>query len=813
MRKFIFTLLAAAAFQTAAAQLEPKVVTDTRFARGNSVAFFRGTFTATSTNTITERGICYSSTSKEPTVDDMTSKLYLTQAGTIYYAKDLKPATVYYFRAYAKAKNGAVGYGDVVKVVTLPAASIGWGYDNGAPDAAANDRINAAVKGCIDYWSMCTSITGFYLNVHYGAGTPTADCSYGGWMRVGPNASYQRTGTIMHEALHGIGVGTTTLWNGSSTPMRSGAGTGRWLGDRATEFVRFWGNDNSATVNGDGTHVWPYGINGANEDNGSAALYYACSLLAQALGEDGLPLTGTYNHGQPYYSFDQEDNVKYYIKCESKDYGFNTHYLVDKTTTTTGATHNVSMTSMTAEEALANDAAAWYITFSPDNQYYQLRNAKTGYYLSFSSSAFNLKKTTTPTATENFQLQRSRIDLTSESGALITTKRGYWIEAASQANSASPLSLAASSNTAVAAQARNFSNAATNQRWVILTADDAQAIEKNTLSALAEDFGKMRQVAESMLATPHIDVTAGTTKVLTDTIAALQRKVDAAVKATEITSATTSMFNEIKKFMRGACVKDLEKPFSLTALLTNPAFATDKSGWLGNIDAGSWANQEVEYFQKDVNVYQTLKTMPKGTYDVRLKAFQRPGSNANAYSDFTSGTNNAEAKLYAKATTTSVTIKNVMAERSATQVNSGDKQLADNTYVPNDMAAAAAHFAKGRYDNRLDYYHTAAGDLKIGLLSTTNTGSNFWTIFTDLRLNYYGPLTLDEIKAKIAEDASRGDANGDGEVSISDANAIVNHFLGGNPQPFNEKSADFDGDGEVTISDANGVVNKYLGDQ
>lgn len=809
MRKFIFTLLAAAAFQTAAAQLEPKVVTDTRFARGNSVAFFRGTFTATATNTITERGVCYSSTSKEPTVDDMTSKLTITQAGTIYYAKDLKPATVYYFRAYAKAKNGAVGYGDVVKVVTLPAASIGWVYDNGA-DAAANDRINAAVKGCVDYWSQCTSINGLYLNVHYGSGTPTADCSYGGWMRVGPNQSYQRTGTIMHEALHAVGVGQDNMWYGSSSPLRAGSGTGRWLGDRATELIRFWDNNNSATVNGDGTHVWPYGINGANEDNGTVTLYYACSLLAQALGEDGLPLTRTFNHGQPYYSFDQEDDVKYYIKCESKDYGFNTHYLVDKTTTTTGATHSVSMKSMTAAEALADDAAAWYITFTPDNQYYQLRNAKTGYYLSFSSAAFNLRKTTTPADAENFQLQRSRIDVTSESGALITTKRGYWIEAASQAGSDAPLSLAATGTTAVSAQARNFVNSAANQRWVILTADDAQTIEKNTLSALSEDFGKMRQVAESMLATPHIDVTAGTTKVLTDTIAALQRKVDAATKSSDITSATTSMFNEIKKFMRGACVKDLEKPFNLTALLTNPAFATDKSGWLGNIDAGSWANQEVEYYQKDVNVYQTLKTMPKGTYDVRLKAFQRPGSNTNAYNDFIGGTNNAEAKLYAKSTATSVIIKNVMAERSATQVNSGDTKLADNTYVPNNMAAAAAHFAKGRYDNRLDYYHTAAGDLKLGLVSTTNTGTNYWTIFTDLRLNYYGPLTLDDIKAKIAEDATRGDVNGDGVVNIEDANAIVNHFLGINPEPFDEKAADINGDNNITISDANGVVNKYL---
>ena len=39
---------------------------------------------------------------------------------------------------------------------------------------------------------------------------------------------------------------------------------------------------------------------------------------------------------------------------------------------------------MTAEEAAADDAAAWYITFTPKNQYYQLRNAATGQYMTYS---------------------------------------------------------------------------------------------------------------------------------------------------------------------------------------------------------------------------------------------------------------------------------------------------------------------------------------------------------------------------------------------------------------------------------------------
>lgn len=55
--------------------------------------------------------------------------------------------------------------------------------------------------------------------------------------------------------------------------MRSNGNRGLWLGDRATAVLRFWENDNTATLTGDHIHFWPYGINGAHEDDGSDALY------------------------------------------------------------------------------------------------------------------------------------------------------------------------------------------------------------------------------------------------------------------------------------------------------------------------------------------------------------------------------------------------------------------------------------------------------------------------------------------------------------------------------------------------------------
>ncbi len=55
-----------------------------------------------------------------------------------------------------------------------------------------------------------------------------------------------------------------------------------------------------------------------------------------------------------------------------------------------------------------------------------------------------------------------------------------------------------------------------------------------------------------------------------------------------------------------------------------------------------------------------------------------------------------------------------------------------------------------------------------------------------------------------------GDVNDDGEVTIADANAIVNYFLGNEQEGFIREAADVNGDGEITVADANAVVNMYL---
>ena len=65
-------------------------------------------------------------------------------------------------------------------------------------------------------------------------------------MNMGANSSYQRTGTIMHEMQHGLGlVPYSTQWNKNILRERldgDGRGSGHWLGDRVSAFLDFWDN-------------------------------------------------------------------------------------------------------------------------------------------------------------------------------------------------------------------------------------------------------------------------------------------------------------------------------------------------------------------------------------------------------------------------------------------------------------------------------------------------------------------------------------------------------------------------------------------
>lgn len=448
----------------------PTVTTDKRYARGAVMAFGRMTYKLNNAKLL-DAGFCYSTT-HNPDIFCQRSTRWFDNNGRIYIMDNLKPSTVYYVRPYVITQGYQVAYGNELKIITLPKGQMTWSYNWGGDDAT-NERISSACKYGIDIWNSLMSVSGFHLTANYSPGTPTADCSYGGWMRVGENASYQRTGTMMHEASHGVGVGTQNGW---WTMLIDG----QWTGDRANKVVQFWDNDNSAKLHGDSMHMWPYGINGAHEDNGSDMLYYAQALIIQGLHEDGVsPTDGCF--ASAGYTFEQDDSVKYYIKSESSSYGLTTSYLTAVSTT-------LKWKQASYSEIINDDNYAWYLSFDPVTQFYTFRNVATGMYITYSSGFKAAKRTGAATASDKFQLMRGRTDVSVGSGKTKSTFRGYWIL---KANGGGATAMAGGANGTVSAPGFDLGTGASNQRWLILTSDEAQAFDKATdIQALPEDMNQ-----------------------------------------------------------------------------------------------------------------------------------------------------------------------------------------------------------------------------------------------------------------------------------------------------------------------------------
>lgn len=419
--------------------------------QGATEVFARGSFTG---GTAKEKGFCYSE-NPEPTIFDARSTTCYSNNGDIYTMQGLKPATVYYVRAYAITSSYMLSYGDVMKTVTLPMGNTTFSYDY-AGDEATNTRIYDACEESVWLWNNISGIKSFHLDAHYvpgaGSGSGTADCSYGGYMRISQNTANQRTGTVLHEGAHGLGVVPYTDWVNSI--YRSNGDRGSWLGPRVDRIIQFLENNPTAKLNGDNQHLWPYGINGSGEDTGSPILYRGNALVVGALAEDGIR-TPNMDFVKPAYSFAQDDNTKYYIKNESTDRGLTTSYLCQTTASA------VRFREMTADEAFGNDSCAWYIEFIPATCYYTFKNAATGRYLSMSTAAVTAL---TNSNNGKFHLLGSRNQTTVDDFTFVGTS--YWVT-----NSSNHKAMSATATGATSVDF-NHSDDAIVQRWLFLTGDE-----------------------------------------------------------------------------------------------------------------------------------------------------------------------------------------------------------------------------------------------------------------------------------------------------------------------------------------------------
>lgn len=699
----------------------PKITkTDKRYARGSVMAFGRFTYSLNGAK-LRDAGFCYS-TEKNPTVLDQRSTWYIENNGRIYVMEDMKPSTVYYARPYVVTDGYQVAYGDEIKIITLPKANISWSWNNGG-SAEENARISEAMRhGIEDIWGKLMSTQGFHLTGNYGSGTPTADCSYGGWMRVGPNASYQRTGTILHEAAHGVGVGTQNGWWGMLV-------NGAWTGPRANSVLQFWDNNTTATMAGDGQHMWPYGINGAHEDNGSDALYMIQALIVQGLHEDGVSPTGGC-FALPAYTFEHDDEVKYYIKNESTSFGLTTSYLTVEGTT-------LKWREATSADVAANDNFAWYLSFDPVTQYYSFRNAGTGQYITYASSTFKTTSKSTPAATEKFHVMKGRKDIKVGSGTSATNVRGFWIMNVTNNN---PRPMVANASGNVGATGFDHSADAASQHWVILTAEETTKFDEAARVSSLNELKAMIANIEGTVATPHTEDVEGTDEAIDIALNSAKAVADDSSSSFEVViSAIKSIRQAGMDFLANATPANIEAPFDVTFLMADPSITTAE-GWAVSKTVQSSC---IEYYEQSFDFYQVINGVPAGTYKLMAQGFNRPGETSAVCRDYRNGKNNSVAYLYAG--TENVKLCHLAEYASEKKIHNDDLTISSPTaYVPCSISSGVAYFNKGFYENELMFELEEAKNLRIGIRQSTAT-SLYWTFFDNFRLYYYGNMTKDHI--------------------------------------------------------------------
>jgi len=747
----------------------PKVVTDPRTVHGCKEVFGRMTVSGVSSSKIKEQGFVYSATNPEPTVLDQRANDYLEHNGRIY-RMSMSPGTLYYIRAYCMTNTYAVGYGDVIRVSTLPQGHVTWSYDYGSDEEAQNNRIENALKDATGWWSNYTSITGFNIDGHWSPGTPTADCGYGGYMRIGTNMG-QRCGTVMHEMNHGVGTGTTDIWGGDSdSPLRVSR-NGDWAGDHANGNIQFWENDDNVVIcgaydayhwgihhpgqayedGGGGTALWmnKYAINGAHLEPGAWAgpsnwndeqiLYIGNSIITQGFMEDGMVPVNYWSGGVclPTYTFAHLDDAKYYLTNEDSKRGRLKSYLVEQASGTLRwvTSDLVENPDLDADGDGMNDRAAWYVSFDAQNQVYQFRNAVTGHYISDTGTTMKAISKEKLTKNENFTLMRRR-----KANAGDDPYRGYWIT-----NYTTRYSLQANASGSIGRASQNLWDTSTTQRWLILTTEEAQEMSINTdtkqAALLAELVKNLREVEK----VPYIEYNASAdshTPFVEALEAAEALLANSKADVDELSAMYTATRTAGINYLSAVAAED--KPFDLTFFMTNPSVTTDTKGWS---ESGTINHNCCEFYVKTFDFNQTLTEMPRGRFVATVQGFQRPGSYSNAYADFLSGgTTNANFYLGSHSTK----LAHIGVDAQQKRLGGGEAAVGSPTvYIPDNMEAADIYFGKGLYENSIEHNQISKNkDLKLGI-KCSSVSDQYWTIFRNFHLYFYGrilPTDIEEVE-------------------------------------------------------------------
>ena len=397
----------------------------------------------------------------------------------------------------------------------------------------------------------------------------------------------------------------------------------------------------------------------------------------------------------------------------------------------------LALKELSSEDVLTNDSAAWHVIFNAEKSLYRFKNVATGHVITYDTHTSSMRTGEADGATDDvlFHLMRGRKDIVEGSSV-----RGYWM--IHNDGSENPKVMSAENGSTLTTATYNLGNDATAQRWLILDKNTMESIEMQAKKDYSKQLDDYLDLVKKLRSTPHREDVAGTDKTFDDGLEAIKSRRLTATSAGKLSSLVAEAHALAYNFLSHVTPLSKYEPFDLTFMVMNPGM-DQLNGWTGK---PALNHSSGEFYQATFDFNQTISNLPVGSYQLRVQAFQRPGSAETAYQAHMSGDDKVTTEIYLG--DRSCKVKQAVTEARETPIGVGNESMLPSNpakYIPNDMLSASEYFANGLYENNVSArVETDNASLKLGIRCTFSDNM-YWSIFDNFRLYYFGNMPFEEV--------------------------------------------------------------------
>ena len=297
----------------------------------------------------------------------------------------------------------------------------------------------------------------------------------------------------------------------------------------------------------------------------------------------------------------------------------------------------LALKELSSEDVLTNDSVAWHVIFNAEKSLYRFKNVATGHVITYDTHTSSMRTGEADGATDDalFHLMRGRKDVVEGSSV-----RGYWM--IHNDGWENPKVMSAENGSTLTTATYNLGNDATAQRWLILDKNTMESIEMQAKKDYSKQLDDYLDLVKKLRSTPHREDIAGTDKAFDDGLEAIKSRRLTATSAGKLSRLVAEAHALAYNFLSHVTPLSKYEPFDLTFMVMNSGM-DQLTGWTGK---PALNHSSGEFYQATFDFNQTVSNLPVGSYQLRVQAFQRPGSAETAYQAHMSGDDKVTTEIY-----------------------------------------------------------------------------------------------------------------------------------------------------------------------